>query len=272
LDAGKHRIDQELTDPSKVKGYINTLSGSDPASIPYAIHYIKHHPAPAGSATYDTLYKEFKSLYYLVSVAYSKAVSGPTLTPVLEKPQDDAEAKNLTEYLKLYSLTPYSEQGFHYIDADPDLYYNVFHTKASPPLQYYLNLQRKDMKEGFYADEGMTITFQQLYQRIESWGLFIAAHPDFLLTRDALSNYRSYLFALLTGEDDSPVFDDKTQLILPEIKKLYETIMASGKDHVSKKIVTDYYNFLAKNDFKQTDEVRIFLNRYDISSLFKQPV
>jgi len=275
LVAGKHRIDEALTDTAKSRGYINTLSGSDPASIPYAIHYIKHHPAPAGSALYDTLYKQFVSLYYLVSVSFSKVAAGPTWTPVLDKRNeqpDDPAVKNLLDYLKLYSLnTYYDEYGpQYYIDADPNLYYNIFHMKASPALQKYLNLQGKDKKEGFYTDGGIAISLPKLYQRIESWGLFIAEHPHFLLTKEALNDYRMYLSVLLKGIDNAPVFSSEPQSILPEIKTLYETIMASGKDHVSKKIVTDYYNFLAKNDFKSTDSIYTFLNHYDLAAMFKK--
>lgn len=272
LDAGKHQIDLMLSDPSRVKGYIGTLPGNDPTSIPYAIHYIKHHPAPAGSPTYDTLYKEFRSLYYLVSVAYSNAVSGPTLTPVLEKPESDPEHRNLIEYLKLYALTVYAQEGFYYVDADPKLYAEIFHMKDSPQLKYFLYLQEKDLSQGLYSDGGMTLSYQQLYQRIEGWGLFISAHPNFLLTRDALGSYRGYLSALLTGDDNSPVFDSQTKSIIPEIKTIYENIMTSGKDHVSKKIITDYYNLLSRNNFKQTDDVNTFLDKYDIAALFAQPI
>lgn len=276
IDAGKHKLDQDLeTDPAKVKGYLSTLSGSDPASIPYAIHYIKYHPAPAGSPVYDTLYKQFRSLYYLVAVAYSDVVAGPTCSPVLDKkfdnPQDPA-LKNLLAYLGLYSLKVYASEGTYYTDADPELYYNIFRTKASPSLLYYLNLQSKDLKDGFSEDGGLVITYPQLYERIEAWGLFIAAHPNHFLRKEALGDYRMYLSALLTGMDNTPVFDYEKHTLDPEIKTLYETIMETGKDGVSKKIITDYYNFLSKNDFKESDAVNTFLDQYDLSSQFTQPV
>jgi hypothetical protein len=286
IEAGKKKQDQELAgDPSKIKGYLNTLPGSDPTSIPYAIHYIKHHPAQAGSLVYDSLYKQFSSLYYLVSVAFSKVVAGPTCEVVLRRNHieqlsstdpipEDPELKNLVAYLNLYSLKIYNSEGGYYTGADPDLYYNTFGRKGSPQLVYYLHLQQKDLKEGFVDDNMLLITYPQLYQRIEAWGAFIAAHADGFLRQEAVRTYRGYLSALLIGVGNTPTFDSEKQTLNPEIKTLYETIMASSKDRVSKKIITDYYSFLSQNDFKRTDAVNTFLAQpqYDIVTLFSQPI
>jgi len=285
LETGKHKLDRMLRDnPDSLKNYLNTLSGNDPASIPYAIHFIKHYPAPAGSPVYDTLYKQFSSLHYLVSVAFSKMVAGPTCEAVLNRNHveqindgdptvDDPELENLLAYLNLYSLKVYTSEGSHYVGPSPDLFYNVFHRKASAPLIYYLTLQQKDLKEGLADDNMLLISYAQLYQRIEAWGLFIATQPhNSFIQQEAMRTYRSDLSILILGLGNTTIFDTGTQALNPEIRTLYETIMASGKDHVSKKIITVYYNFLAKNNFKRTDEIHTFLNQYDIPSLFKQPV
>lgn len=285
LEAGKHKLDRTLRgNPDSLKYFLNTLPANDPASIPYAIHFIKNHPAPAGSPVYDTIYKQFSGLHYLVSEAFSRLVNGTTCETVLSRnhvgrtsngdplPQDP-ELKNLIAYLNLYSLKVYMSEGSYYTGPDPELFYNVFHRKASASLIYYLTLQKKDLKEGLADDNMLLISYSQLYERIEAWGLFIATQPaNGFLQQEAMRTYRSDLSILLHGLGNTVIFDTEKETLNPEIKTLYENIIAIGKDPVSKKIITDYYSFLAKNDFKKTKGVNTFLNQYNIASLFTQLV
>ncbi|HEY5746530.1 MAG TPA: hypothetical protein VIU12_10670 [Chryseolinea sp.] len=271
IDAEAQRQVQTLgSDPRKYNAYLTQLSPNDPASIPYAILCLKKYPAPTGSPVYDTLYRQFANLYFQTAGHLTDTLNSKEYTGLLDKLYDHAEdpdLRNFLNYLDLFSLKVFITEGTYYADADPDLFYSIFRVKASPPLLDYLEIRKKELKEGFSEDAGLVISFPEVYERVESWGKFMADYPDHSLRNDALNLYEMYLSTLITGMDNSRVFDFEKERLDPEIKSLYENIMKAGKDSLSRKIITDYYILLSKNDFKYNESVNTFLDKYQLSTM-----
>jgi hypothetical protein len=271
IDAEAQRQVQALgSDPGKFNTYLTQLSPNDPASIPYAILCLKKYPAPTGSQVYDTLYRQFANLYSQTAGHLTDTLNSNTYTGLLDKLYEhgeDPDIRNFLSYLELFSLKVYMTEGIYYADADPDLFYGIFGDKASPPLLDYLVIRKKELKEGFSEDAGLIISFPEVYDRVEAWGKFMADHPDHSLKNDAMGLYEMYLSTLITGMDNSRIFDFEQEKLNPEIKSLYENIIKTGKDSLSRKIITDYYTFLSKNDFRYNDSITTFLDKYQLSTM-----
>jgi len=141
-----------------------------------------------------------------------------------------------------------SSDGF-YIDAEPDYLYKIFKGKISDALTQYLKLNSKELKEGFSCDAGMLISFDQLYKRVINWEDFINKNPNFFLEKEAIEKYNLYLETLLSGMDNDPIFEREPAKLLPDIKRLYEKIIAKNESRNSTKKVTAFYNELKKNNF-----------------------
>ena len=261
---------QELrSEPEKINGYLSRLNVKDPMSIPLAIHFIEGYPESPGASVYDTLYTEFTAAYYQTSLLFDSIMNVEPYVSILNKqynaPQDD-QLKNLRSYFDLYSVKPGEEEGGYVAEPDPDLFFNVFGKKASPALQDYLVLRKKELAEGFSIDAGMLITFPQLYERIESWSQFLKDHPGHMLTQDALDYYSMYLRTLLVGMDNTPAFEDG--VLTAHVRKLFENIRQQGKDSVSRQVVSDYYEQLSKSGFKDNEKHYQFLDNYNLREAF----
>ena len=103
-----------------------------------------------------------------------------------------------------------------------------------------------------------------MYQRVIIWEDFIEKHPDFFLKDEARSFYILYLSTIITGMDNSPLFDWDTRQILPEIKSLYENIVAQKNLRKSTEIIVDYYRLLQLNNFEQLNDVYHFLEAHNL--------
>jgi hypothetical protein len=67
--------------------------------------------------------------------------------------------------------------------------------------------------------------------------------------------------------DNTPVFDYESQKLLPEVKKLYEKIIAQNDSRKSSKIISDYYGILKTNNFKQPEDIDKFLEEKGLFSM-----
>ena len=79
--------------------------------------------------------------------------------------------------------------------------------------------------------------------------------------------YETYLETLLTGMDNSRVFDFENERLTSEVKKLYESVIKSGPNTKSTEIIKGYYNLLAENDFKYSTKVNDYLKKNGLSSM-----
>ena len=89
-------------------------------------------------------------------------------------------------------------------------------------------------------------------------------YPDFFLKKEVEENQKLYLSTLLTGIENTPVFDYDNQVLLPEIKSLYEAIIAKNENRKSTGIITNYYNLLKENEFKQTETIDKFMKENNL--------
>jgi len=145
-------------------------------------------------------------------------------------------------------------EGSCYIDEKPDYLYNIFKSRISNEMTEYLRISSKEIKEGFLNDGGLTISFENLYERIITWENFINKYPEFLLKKEVEDNYSKYLSTFFSGSDNTPIYEYEPAKLLPEIKKIYEKIIAKNESRKSTKEVTAFYNKLKKNNFIRLEE------------------
>lgn len=190
-----------------------------------------------------------------------------TIIEQLDKDSNTVELKSFRKNLELCGIDIFSTEGMYYLDVIPDYFYSNFKNRVSEGLAEFLNIRKVELKLGFSEDAGMLISFEDLYLRIKTWENYINKYPNNLYIEDANSFYYIYIETLMTGMDNSRVFDFEDNSILPEIKTLYETIINEEPESQTTKIIRSYYNFLARHDFKENDSIPIFLKTYDLSSM-----
>lgn len=256
-------------DTHELKTYIQSLDPSDLFTIAATADYISGFLAKAKPEDRDSAYIYLQNTFYsavnsLTDSLYSRY---PVTMKKLEENKNDRQTQDFEEYLKLFGVGLFTTEGMYYLDVDPDYFLNIFDKKVSRGLNDYLVQRRQEMIEGFSEDAGLVITFEQVYNRVVKWEKIINDNPRFIMSESASRFYETYLVTLLTGMDNSRVFDFENERLLPEVKMLYEAIIKSGPQTKSTEIIKGYYQLLAANDFKHSARADDYVQSLDLGSM-----
>lgn len=227
--------DMGLSGVSHISGIINKQFDSLPQTqkenifIQYRKTY--HQIIDRSNSSYDSRLKDISSILVNDSAYQNKLI------------------KEFNKELSFNgAILSCSEMGF-YIDQKPDYLYRIFKGKISDALTQYLKFNSKELKEGFSQDAGMVISFEQLYKRVITWEDFNNKYPDFFLKKETIDNYTRYMGTLISGMDNTSIYENEPPKLIPEIKRLYEKIIAKHESRNSTKCITTFYNKLKKNNF-----------------------
>lgn len=186
------------------------------------------------------------------------------LVDKIENNISDNEVKSFKKCLDYCGLQLISGEGMLYITETNYYLYKLFKGKVSYQLDQYLSMRSLELRQGFADDAALMISYEELYERIISNEDFLTKYPDFFLKKEIEENQKLYLSTLLTGIENTPVFDYDNQVLLPEIKSLYEAIIAKNEYRKSTGIITNYYNLLKENEFKQTETIDKFMKENNL--------
>lgn len=260
---------QQKTDFNTVKNQILSNSEIDIVSIPITAKIIDKSIIKMNNAEKDSTYIIFNYIFYTAVNAFNDSLElkYPQLLEKFEKGLNDQSTREFKKCLDLCGLSLLSSEGSYYVDEKDDYYYDLFKGKVTPALNEYLKIRNKEIKQGYSDDADLLIGFDDLYERVVTWEDFMTQYPDFFLLKDAEFNYTSYLSTLITGTDNSETFDSETQNLYPGIKRLYEKIISHNDGKKSTKVISDYYELLKRNDFKQPDNLDLFLRANNLISM-----
>ena len=177
----------------------------------------------------------------------------------LEIGKADNEVKSFKKSLEICGMELATSEGTFYVDETYYYLYKLFKNKVSPQLDEFLSMRSMELRQGYSDDAVLTISYDELYDRIINWEDFQIKNPDFFLKQEVEDNLKLYLSTMLTGIDNTPVFDYDTQILLPEIKNIYEKVIAKNDNRKSTEIITKYYNLLKEKEFKQNDDIDRFM-------------
>jgi len=229
---------------SLINKYINTFSESDK----------------------DSVFALFNQVFYSQVNIFNDSLESKysTILHKIDKNKVDAEVTEFKKCLDLCGMSLLNSEGDYYVDAKYDYYYDLFKDRVSPALNEYLKIRKKELKEGFTEDAELLISFNELYERVVTWENFNTRYPDFFIKDDTRFYYSSYLSTLITGLDNSQLFDTETEKLLPELNKLYLKIIFRNETLKSTKVIKDYYELLRSNNFKMPEKIDSFLKENDL--------
>lgn len=269
LLAQKHQsISNVKGDFASFKKYLSTLNKDSVVSIAYAMDYIRTC-LPQDMVHRDSVMFLFNVYFFEVSNKWSDSLE-TKYRAVLDPLYKDSTSAELTIFknnLAFCGIGIFSSEGMFYLDVLPEYFYINFKGRVSAGVEEFLKIRMTEMKEGFSEDAGMVISFEQLHQRVEKWENYIDKFPSTLYQEEAEYYYTIYLETLLTGMDNSRIFDYESGLLLPEIKSMYEKIMKEKNKSASRDIISSYYSFLSRHQFKENDSIPLFLKSKNLNSM-----
>ena len=135
---------------------------------------------------------------FLDSIYYGSAEEQFT-----EKDWNDTN-KILNKYdLELWDIG----EGMVTIRELPHLYYDVFKDYVTDDYKEYLKIWAKDSEELYQADAGLSISFEELGDRIARWENFLNKYPNSTLKPKVTALLNSYREDYLLGMENTPTRD-----------------------------------------------------------------
>ncbi|QKJ29340.1 hypothetical protein HQ865_06075 [Mucilaginibacter mali] len=250
------------------KEYLNGLKDDDAASIPYAMDYIKTC-LPSDMAGRDSVVLLFNVKFFKITNFISSKLETryAAMVKLYDGEPQSAKLRIFKNNLKTCGIGIFQTEGNCYLDVLPDYFYTNFKNRVSAGVKEYLNIRRVELAQGFSEDAGLLISYRQLYQRVKRWEKYMKTYPTSVYRNEAENYYTTYLETLLTGMDNSPVFEGFSETLSPEVKAIYEQAILRDPESPSSKIITYYYGLLSRNDFRRNDSIPIFLNEHKLSNM-----
>ncbi|MEI8204544.1 MAG: hypothetical protein WCH34_16095 [Bacteroidota bacterium] len=248
--------------------FLAILNKSKLSSIAIAADYVKTCIG-SGNQENDDIYVLFCAIYYSIAneISDSLEIKYKGVMDDFENNRNSSRLRIFKSNLAECGTEIFLSEGQFYLDVEADYFYDNFKGLVSKGLKEFLLIRSEERKKGFSEDAGLLISFEEVYQRAKRWEQFVNDYPKAVCIDEARMFYDTYLETLMTGMDNSRVFEGEDNILVPEIKALYEKIMKEDAQSKITKIITSYYSFLSKNNFKEIDGIDNFLKENNLSSM-----
>ena len=220
------------------------------------------HQTPACN---ETLFVEFRKVYYKARSEYEKAVIGGFNEPY---PMEAKKEKVLRSKLNQVGWDLFETEGTYYIGENGKWFLDRFNAVLTKPLMQYLTQRRLEVRERFSEDAGLLITWEDFLRRIEFWESFLKQNPAFPL-KDEINMYLDvYIRTFLTGLDNAPITVEYNNMALrKDVKTAFETYLKRDKGSRYYRVVEGYYKILERSGFVVSDELKRYLDAQGIKSM-----
>lgn len=140
----------------------------------------------------------------------------------------DEEAKTKSSILKTAGLEIWDiGEGMAEVRTVPDYYKNIFSGKVTKDYQVYIDILAEDDKILYQADATISISWQDLGDRLINWENFTLNYPESNLIKEGTGWYKLYQYAYLNGYDNTPTGEHDSDKLYPEIREAFEEFITS---------------------------------------------
>ena len=181
----------------------------------------------------NNLYEEYQAQNNNTLYDIEDALAG-----FLDSIYNDTNGENFTDkdwsdankILNKYDLELWDiGEGMVTIRELPHLYYDVFKDYVTDDYKEYLKIWAKDSEELYQADAGLSISFEELGERIITWENFLNKYPNSILKPKVTALLNSYREDYILGMENTPTrdggYDNVPITIYEEAKKEYDRFM-----------------------------------------------
>ncbi len=179
---------------------------------------------------------------------------------------DSAGSDSLRRALAPAGVDLVVSEGTGYLELNLDSVATRLQRFLTAPMREYLRLRAEDQRQGFSEDAGLTITWDQLAERVAKWDRFAAAYPR-LATEEPAYWYGTYLRVYLTGMDNSRIFTFEGDSLEPEVRRSYERFARTHPDTRAGTLVSGHLAALAKDGWRDGPARAAFLERADVATM-----
>jgi hypothetical protein len=122
-----------------------------------------------------------------------------------------------------------------------------FEDQVSIPMKSYLDLMATESDNASAGDGGLLISWDELASRTLASESYVVNFPDSPERSKVEDRFINYLTMYLIGLNNTPIFDYETFILLPDVKKQYEQMVASHSGTVTGQLVKQMLDILGKS-------------------------
>ena len=159
----------------------------------------------------------------------------------------DEEWEIVNKFLSRYDLELwYFARGSYIIREVPDFYYKTFKDYVTDDYKEYLEITSKENEKSYVADSGLSISLEELGDRIITWENFLEKYPNSKLNDKVNNICNSYRRDYILGVPGG-IYDYKENL------KEYNRFIKKYPDSPTTELLDCYLMELNINNFEDND-------------------
>ncbi len=253
--------------------FLATLDDKDIKSLSKAIDYFNEKLKGIDIKIIDQCYVKFQEFYekvtskvdeeFIAKKEEEQIVIYETMFP--NEGNSGAKPtqaqKDYVELLKTNGLKVCTVEGTFYICKNEKTVFDKIKDIVSPVMKEYLDQKQKESEEGYAGDAGLYISPKQIAERIIFWENFIKKNADFVYIKEQKDSVTYMTLDLLSGMDNTPVFDYETNKLTDSFKEGYKFVIEKHPDTDLGKIIKEYYAILEKDGFKDSKTRLAFISK-----------
>lgn len=175
------------------------------------------------------------------------------------RPPDPLVADSIRRFLLDQGIWPEEEEGHGYFTLSLARLASVASPFITGAAREALRIQVVEQVARTGSDASVGIPWDSLGERLAATDRFLVDFPD-SRAGATVEKYRlRYLRAYLTGWENTSVFDRRTRVLRPEVRRSFERFVDAHGTTVSGQVVRTYLDLLAKAEYRRTAEIVEFL-------------
>lgn len=172
---------------------------------------------------------------------------------------DPMVADSIRRFLLDHGIMPAEEEGHGYFTLSLARLSSEAARYVTGAAREALRIQLLEQEARTGSDASVGIPWDSLGERLASTDRFLAEFPN-AAARATVRDFRIfYLRAYLTGWENSTVFNRRTRVLRPEVRRSFERFVELQGATVSGEVVRTYLNLLARSAYRRTAEIDEFI-------------
>ncbi|MTI47637.1 hypothetical protein [Sporosalibacterium faouarense] len=143
-------------------------------------------------------------------------------------------------------------------------FYDKYKSYLTSDIKLYIDIMAIESNKVPAKDGALVIKWNEVLERALKQEEFLNQYSESIKTEDIKKLYEKYVWFILFGTDNTPLFGHNSKAMSDDARKAYMEVIGSNNDSELIKIIEEFVNIAEENNFKLTDEIEEYREEYNI--------
>ncbi|TCK92703.1 hypothetical protein EDC19_1858 [Natranaerovirga hydrolytica] len=139
-------------------------------------------------------------------------------------------------------------------------FYNPYSDYVTEDIKNYIEIMVIESNQVPAKDAALMIEWEEVINRALEMEAFINQYKDSNRIQEVEALYNRYVYFLLFGLDNTPLFDYSNNDMIEEVQQVYHTAIETQESSALLDLLEDYLEVIEQNNNQLTDEVVAYRN------------